>query len=102
MSAGPCPECGSKDTYYFMMMPVGTFRCNSCNHQWMPGMPEEPYFKFGEDSLVEFEEADAWVQVGYNTAKHMQFFIVKGEYVCAVELFWEGTNYMARQLGAIA
>lgn len=96
-----CPKCGSKDTHYFMMMPIGNFHCYSCNHNWMPGVPEEPYIKYGEDVLVDFE-ADAAIQFGYHGDPHVQFFAMLEDKVCSIEMFWDGTGYMLRQMGAIA
>ncbi len=98
-----CPKCGSRDTHYFMMMPVGTFHCYSCYHNWMPGVEveEEPYIKYGKDVLVDFE-ADAAIQFGYHFDPHIQFFAMLEGKVCSVEMFWDGFGYMLRQMGAIA
>ena len=84
---GECPECNSKDTHYIMMMPVGYFKCFSCNHTWMPGVPEEPLVKLGKDSWVDFPDHKGICQVGYNYDEHVQWFVFAEDKFLLVDWF---------------
>lgn len=88
---GECPECGGLDTHYIMMMPVGYFKCFSCNHTWLPGVPKEPLVKLGKDSWIPFEDEDDEIlptlQVGYNYDEHVHWFLVIGGKIRLVNWF---------------
>ena len=89
---GECPECNSKDTHYIMMMPVGYFKCFSCNHTWMPGVPEEPLVKLGKDSWVEWPDVDGLAQVGYNYDEHVHWFVFVEDKFLLVDWFIQVTH----------
>ena len=40
-----CPECGSENVRFVMMMAYGTYNCQECGFGWMP--TEEPDRKEG-------------------------------------------------------
>ena len=70
-----------------MMMPVGYFKCFSCNHTWMPGVPEEPLVKLGKDSWVDFPDHKGICQVGYNYDEHVQWFVFAEDKFLLVDWF---------------